>query len=74
MLFRSVYTRGVTATVVELVYESPAPEDESWDNCDDSQWFYSLVFKQTDLWPDYPDAFSKDTLETELPERWLETA
>ena len=69
-----VYTRGVLATVVELVYESPAPEDESWDNCDNPEWFYSLVFKQKDLWPDYPDAFAKDTLETELPERWLESA
>jgi len=69
-----VYTRGAEATVVELVYESPAPEDEAWDNCDNPMWFYSLVFKQTDLWPDYPKAFSNDTLETELPERWLESA
>jgi len=69
-----IYTRGVLATVAELVYESPAPEDESWDNCDNPEWFYSLVFKQNDLWPDYPDAFANDTVETELPERWLESA
>ncbi|MEW8617051.1 MAG: SH3-like domain-containing protein [Candidatus Thiodiazotropha endolucinida] len=67
-----VYTRGVPATVAQLVYESPAPEDEAWDNTDKVVWFYSLVFKQKDLWPDYPDAFANDTVETELPERWLE--
>ena len=69
-----VYTRGALATVAELVYESPPAEDEAWDNCDNPEWFYSLVFKQTDLWPDYPDAFAKDTVETELSERWLESA
>jgi thiocyanate hydrolase subunit alpha len=67
-----VYTRGAPATVAELVYESPAAEDEAWDNTEKVVWFYSLVFKQKDLWPDYPDAFADDTVETELPERWLE--
>lgn len=69
-----VYTRGVPATVVELVYESPAAEDEAWDNTDKSQWFYSVVFRQKDLWPEYPDVYANDTLETELPEFWLEPA
>lgn len=68
------YTRGAPATVAELVYESPPAEDEAWDNCDNPEWFYSLIFKQKDLWPDYPDTFANDTLETELPERWLESA
>jgi hypothetical protein len=67
-----VYTRGAPATVAELVYESPAAEDEAWDNTEKVVWFYSLVFKQKDLWPDYPEAFANDTVETELPERWLE--
>ncbi len=67
-----VYTRGAPATVAELVYESPPAEDEAWDNCDNPEWFYSLVFKQKDLWPDYSDTFANDTVETELPERWLE--
>ncbi|MEJ2590449.1 MAG: hypothetical protein P8178_03425 [Candidatus Thiodiazotropha sp.] len=31
-----------------------------------------MVFRQKDLWPEYPDAFANDTVETELPERWLE--
>ena len=69
-----MYTRGTPAIVVELVYESPAPEDEAWDNTDKPEWFYSVVFKQTDLWPEYPEVFSNDTLETELSERWLEPA
>ena len=68
------YTRGAPAIVAELVYESPPAEDEAWDNCENPEWFYSLIFKQKDLWPDYPDTFANDTLETELPERWLESA
>jgi hypothetical protein len=68
------YTRGATAIVAELVYESPPAEDEAWDNCDNPEWFYSLIFRQKDLWPEYPDTFAGDTLETELPERWLESA
>lgn len=69
-----VYTRGAIGTVHELVYESPAAEDEAWDNTDNVQWFYSIIFNQKDLWPEYPDAFSNDTLETEIPEFWLEPA
>ena len=68
------YLRGTECTVSALVYESPAAEDEAWDNTDKAEWFYSLVFKQSDLWSDYPKSFGGDTLETELPERWLESA
>lgn len=69
-----MYTRGAEAVVVRLVYESPPAEDEAWDNTDNVEWFYSLVFKQKDLWPEYSDTFEGDTLETELSERWLEPA
>ena len=69
-----VYTRGAIGTVVELVYESPPAEDEAWDNTDNPQWFYSIVFRQKDLWPEYPAAYPNDTVETELPEFWLEPA
>jgi thiocyanate hydrolase subunit alpha len=69
-----VYTRGAVGTVTRLVYESPAAEDEAWDNTDQPEWFYSVVFRQTDLWPDYHDLYSNDTLETEFSERWLESA
>jgi hypothetical protein len=66
------YTRGAVATVAELVYESPPAEDESWDNTEGVEWFYSLVFKTSELWPDYPGAFPNDTVETEIPEHYLE--
>lgn len=69
-----VYTRGATATVTRLVYESPAAEDEAWDNTDKVQWFYSLAFRMCDLWPEYPDFYANDTVETEIPEFWLEPA
>lgn len=69
-----MYTRGAVGTVTELVYESPAAEDEAWDNTDKSEWFYSVVFRQKELWPEYPDLYAEDTLESEFSERWLEPA
>ena len=66
------YVRGAVGTVTELVYESPSAEDESWDNTENVQWFYSLVFKMCELWPDYPGYFDSDTVETEIPENYLE--
>jgi hypothetical protein len=66
------YTRGAVGTVVRLVYESPPAEDEAWDNTDHPVWFYSVVFKQHELWPEYSDAYPNDTVETEFPETYLE--
>lgn len=68
------YTRGAVGTVVVITHESPAPEDEAWDNTDKAEWFYIVRFRQKDLWPEYPDAFARDTLQTEFSERWLEPA
>ena len=68
------YTRGAVGTIVRLVYESPAPEDEAFGNVDHSEWFYSIVFPQKALWPEYSDAFPNDTVETEISERYLESA
>ncbi len=68
------YTRGAVGTIVRLVYESPAAEDEAFGNEDRSEWFYSIVFPQKELWPEYSDAFANDTVETEIPERYLESA
>lgn len=67
-----MYTRGSVGTVVALVYESPPAENEAWDNVEQVEWFYSIVFMQKDLWPEYAVAFPNDSLETELSERWLE--
>ena len=69
-----VYTRGAVGVVIVVVYESPAPEDEAWDNTDKSEWFYCVKFRQKDLWPEYPDTYANDTVETEFCERWLEKA
>jgi hypothetical protein len=69
-----VYTRGAVGKVAVVTHESPAPEDEAWDHTDHSEWFYIVRFRQKDLWPEYPDAFAKDTLQTEFSERWLERA
>ena len=66
------YCRNVVCEVVIATHESPAAEDEAWDNCDNPEWFYIVRFKQQDLWPEYPDTYSNDTLQTELSERWLE--
>jgi len=69
-----VYTRGAVGEVAVVTHESPAPEDESWGHVDKSEWFYIVRFKQKDLWPEYPEAFANDTLQTEFSERWLEAA
>jgi len=69
-----VYTRGAEGVIAVVTHESPAPEDEAWDNTDKPEWFYIVRFRQKDLWPDYPDAYANDSLQTELSERWLEKA
>lgn len=68
------YTRGAVGTVTKLVYESPAAEDEAFGNEDAPEWFYSVVFRQKELWPEYSDLYANDTLETEFPERYLGSA
>ena len=66
-----MYVRGVSGVIAFRSYQSLIPEDEAW-NRDDAQreQFYIVRFRQKDLWEDYP--FDNDTLQTELPESWLE--
>ncbi len=66
-----MYVRGVSGTIAARTYEDLIPEDEAW-NRDDAQreQFYIVRIRQKDLWEDYP--FDNDTLQTELPDRWLE--
>ncbi|MGO9444637.1 MAG: SH3-like domain-containing protein [Thiobacillaceae bacterium] len=66
------YTRGAVGTVAVVTHESPAPEDEAWDNTDNPEWFYIVRFKNRDLWPDYPALYANDSVQTEFSERWLE--
>lgn len=68
------YLRGRSGRVVKVSYESPAPEDEAFDRDDQKpEWFYVVRFTMADLWEPYsgcPD----DTLQAEIPERWLQPA
>jgi hypothetical protein len=68
-----LYIRGASGTIAARTYEDLLPEDEAW-NRDDAQpeQYYIVRFRQKDIWPDYP--FANDTLQTELPDRWLEPA
>ena len=66
------YCRGAEGMIAEVTYESPAPEDEAWDREDArSEWFYIVRFNQAALWDNYTGP-ENDTLQTEIPERWLE--
>lgn len=66
-----MYVRGVSGTIAARTYEDLIPEDEAW-NRDGAQreQFYVVRFRQRDLWENYP--FDNDTLQTELPDRWLD--
>lgn len=68
------YVRGARGTVVEVSYESVAPEDEAFARDDQKpEWVYIVRFRMADLWQPYTGCAS-DTLQTELPDRWLEAA
>lgn len=68
-----MYIRGATGTIAERTYEDLTPEDEAWNREDAMREQYYIVrFRQKDLWREYP--FESDTLQTELPDRWLEPA
>jgi len=60
---------------VTLAYEAPAAEDEAFDyealGSPRPEWFYIVRFTMTELWPDYTGE-PTDTLQTELPERWIQ--
>jgi thiocyanate hydrolase subunit beta len=66
------YVRGVRGTVVRVAYESLAAEDEAFARHDRRpEWFYVVRFRMVDLWEPYAGCVG-DTLQTELPQRWLE--
>jgi thiocyanate hydrolase subunit beta len=68
------YVRGAEGVIADVSYESPAPEDETWGREDvKPEWFYIVRFNQADLWDSYAGA-KNDTLQTEIPERWLQAA
>ena len=68
------YCRGAEGVIAEVAYETPAPEDETWDREDAiPEWMYIVRFNQAELWDNYTGP-ANDTLQTEIPERWLEAA
>lgn len=68
------YVRGATGEVAVVSYESPAAEDETWDGADQRpEWFYIVRFNLSELWHGYTGP-GNDTLQTEIPERWLESS
>ena len=68
------YVRGATGEIAKVSYESPAAEDEAWDRLDaPPEWFYIVRFNQSQLWHGYTGT-TTDTLQTEIPERWLQAA
>jgi hypothetical protein len=68
------YVRGATGEIARVSYESPAAEDETWDGPDQKpEWFYIVRFNLSELWHGYTGP-SNDTLQTEIPERWLQPA
>jgi hypothetical protein len=67
------YVRGNTGEIATVAYESPAAEDEAWDSDPAPEWFYIVRFNLSELWHGYTGT-TTDTLQTELPERWLQAA
>ena len=66
-----VFIRNVVGTVVECTYADLIAEDEAWNReSAPFEQFYIVRFRQQDLWDEYP--YPSDTLQTELPDRWLE--
>ncbi|MGB6762414.1 SH3-like domain-containing protein [Mycobacterium sp.] len=68
------YVRGAEGEIAVVTYESPAAEDETWAGPDQKpEWFYIVRFNLSELWHGYTGP-NNDTLQTEIPERWLEAA
>ncbi len=66
------YVRGATGEIAAVSYESPAAEDEAFDAPDQRpEWFYIVRFNLSELWHGYTGP-TNDTVQTEIPERWLE--
>ena len=64
------YVRGAIGTIAARTYQDLIPEDEAFDYDGRLEQYYIVRFRQKDLWEEYP--FDSDTLQTELPDRWLE--
>jgi hypothetical protein len=66
------YVRGAIGTIAARTYQDLIPEDEAFNYDGRLEQYYIVRFRQKDLWEEYP--LDSDTLQTELPDRWLEPA
>jgi hypothetical protein len=67
------YVRGAKGEIEAVAYESPAPEDETWDRVAKAEWFYVVKFNMSELFYGYTGT-DHDVISTEIPEHWLERA
>jgi hypothetical protein len=65
-----IYARGVTGSIAARTYQDLVAEEEAFNFDGRIEQFYIVRFRQKDLWEEYP--FDEDTVQTELPDRWLE--
>ena len=66
------YVRGAIGTIAACTYKDLIPEEDAFNYDGKVEQYYIVRFRQKDLWEEYP--FDNDTLQTELPEHWLEPA
>lgn len=66
-----VYIRGKTGRIERCFGAFGNPETLAYCLPSDDRALYKVRFSQTDLWPGYSGA-SKDTVELDLYEHWLE--
>jgi thiocyanate hydrolase subunit beta len=65
-----MYARGVTGTIAARTYQDLIAEHEAFNWDGRIEQFYIVRFRQKDLWEEYP--CENDTVQTEVPDRWLE--
>ncbi len=66
------YVKGQTGFVKQVLSPQGKPELLAYQKqTDEPVTVYRINLKQTDLWPDYSGS-SKDSLEIEVYEHWLE--
>ena len=66
------FLRGKTGSIESLAGEFPNPEELAYGRTGlPRRALYHVVFRQSDLWPDYAGS-GKDTLIADLFEHWLE--
>lgn len=66
-----IYIRGCTGTVVRFLGEFGNPETLAYCLPTERRALYKVRFQQADVWSEY-EGSSRDTVELDLYEHWLE--